>query len=104
MKKSQYTKSQIVKAPNEVESCCNDKDLCCEMGISEGMYCIRSTRYCGLEASDVKKLEDESQRLKQMYSDLSLESKTSRILSKKTLKPAKRLTLVVICAPKTEPL
>ena len=76
MKKTRYTESQIVKVLKEVEAGRAAKDVCREYGISQGTYYNWRAKYGGMEASDVKRLkelEQENQRLKQMYANLSLE-------------------------------
>ena len=76
MKKTRYTESQIVKVLKEVEAGRAAKDICREYGISQGTYYNWRAKYGGMEASDVKRLkelEQENQRLKQMYANLSLE-------------------------------
>jgi len=71
-----HTQSQIVKVLKEVEAGRSAKDVCREYGISQGTFYNWRAKYGGMEASDVKRLkelEQESQRLKQMYANLSLE-------------------------------
>lgn len=63
------------------------------MGISDATYYNWKSKYHDMEASDAKRLrelEDENQRLKQMYTDLSLVNLLigcSKILLKKALNP-----------------
>ena len=63
------------------------KDVCREYGISDATYYNWKSKYGGNTASDVKKLkelEDENNRLKQMYADVSLDVKMLKdVLSKK---------------------
>jgi len=76
MKKTRYSESQIVKVLKEVEAGRSAKDVCREYGISQGTFYNWRAKYGGMEASDVKRLkelEQENQRLKQMYANLSLE-------------------------------
>ncbi len=59
------------------------KDACREADISEASYCNRKAKYGGMEASDIRKineLEDENRRLKQMFADLSLECRLRMLL------------------------
>lgn len=62
-------------------------DLCREHGISPATYYKWKAKYGGMEASDVKRLqelESENRRLKQMYAELSLDHQISKeILEKK---------------------
>ena len=76
MKKTRYSESQIVKVLKEVEAGRSAKDVCREYSISQGTFYNWRAKYGGMEASDVKRLkelEQENQRLKQMYANLSLE-------------------------------
>ena len=76
MKKSRYSETQLVKILKEVEGGRLVKEVCREYGISDATYYTWKAKYGGIEASDIKRLkelEDENRRLKQMYTDLSLE-------------------------------
>ena len=57
------------------------------MQVTDATYYNWKSKYGGMEASDVKRLkelEDENQRLKQMFADLSLEHRIVKdILEKK---------------------
>ena len=75
MKKTRYTESQIIKVLNEVEGGRMVKDICREYGISDATYYNWKSKYGGMTASGIKKLnelEDENQRLKRMYSEFCL--------------------------------
>lgn len=75
MKKSRYTESQIVKILKEVEGGRLVKEVCREYGISDATYYNWKAKYGGMSVSDIKRLkelEDENQRLKKMYAELSL--------------------------------
>ena len=76
MKKSWYAESQIVAILKEVESGLKVDPVCRSHGISSATYYNWKSKYCGMEASDVKRLkalEEENSRLKKMYANLSLE-------------------------------
>ncbi len=76
MRKSRYTETQIVRILKEVEGGRQVKEICREYGISDATYYNWKAKYEGMDASDIRKLkelEDENQRLKQMYANLSLE-------------------------------
>ncbi len=88
MKKTRYTESQIVKALKEVEVGHNIKDLCRELGVSEGTYYNWRSKYGGMEASDVKRMKDleaENRTLKQMFAELSLDNKALKEIVEKKL-------------------
>jgi len=76
MRKSKYTESQIVQTLKQVEGGRAIKDVCRELGISNGTYYIWKSKYGGMEAADIrrlKELEEENSKLKRMYADLALE-------------------------------
>ena len=76
MKKSRFTETQIVSILKEVEAGMKVEQVCRNHGISSATYYNWKSKYGGMEASDVKRLkalEDENNRLKKMYANLSLE-------------------------------
>lgn len=76
MKKIRFTETQIVAILKKQEAGIPIKDLAREHGISEATFYNWKAKYGGMEASDVKKmkdLEEENNRLKRMYADISLE-------------------------------
>lgn len=77
MRKSKFTESQIVTTLKQVEGGRRVKDVCRELGISDGTYYVWKSKYGGMEAADVRRLKDleeENSRLKRMFADLSLEN------------------------------
>ena len=88
MKKSRYSETQIIKVLKEVEAGRQVKDVCREYGVFDATYYNWKSKYGGMEASDVKRLkslEDENQKLKQMYADLSLDHKILKDVIEKKL-------------------
>ena len=88
MKKSRYTENQIVKILKEVEAGRMVKEVCRDYGISDATYYNWKAKYGGMEASDIKRLKDleqENQRLKQMFADLSLEHRILKDVIEKKL-------------------
>ncbi len=88
MRKTRFTESQIVKILKEVEAGRTAKDVCREQGISSATYYKWKSKYGGMEASDIrrlKELEEENQRLKQMYAELSLENRALKDVIEKKL-------------------
>ena len=87
MRKSRFTETQIVKILKEVEGGRQVKEVCCEYGISDQTCYNWKSKYGGMEASDVrrlKELEEENNRLKQMYADISLENRALKdVIAKK---------------------
>jgi len=76
MKKSKLSESQIVAMLNEGEAGLSAAELCRKYQISNATYYKLKAKYAGMKVSDIKRmkvLEEENQRLKQMYANLSLE-------------------------------
>jgi putative transposase len=70
MKKSRFSEHQILSILKEVESGQKVQDICRHHGISDATYYKWKSKYRGMEASDVKKLqnlEGELLRYKQQY-------------------------------------
>lgn len=52
-------------------------EICREHGISNATYYQWKLKYCGMDASELKRmksLEEENSRLKKMYADLALKN------------------------------
>lgn len=76
MKKSKLSESQIVAMLTEGEAGLSAAELCRKYQISNATYYKLKLKYAGMNVSDIKRmkaLEEENQRLKQMYANLSLE-------------------------------
>ena len=76
MKKTRFTESQIVSILKEADNGIKVDQLCRQYGMSPATYYNWKSKYGGMEASDVKRLkelEEENNRLKKMYANLSLE-------------------------------
>ena len=86
MKSSKFSESQIIKALKENEQGRNVGDLSRELGIDKSTFYWR-TKYGGMEQQQLKRLkelEEENNKLKQMYADVSLDVKMLKdVLSKK---------------------
>lgn len=87
MRKSRFTETQIIKILKEVEAGRQVKEVCREYSISDQTYYNWKSKYGGMEAADVrrlKELEEENNRLKHMYADISLENRALKdIITKK---------------------
>lgn len=77
MKKARFTETQIVSILKEVDVGFKVEDICRKHGISNATYYNWKSKYGGMEASDVKRLrelQEENDKLKKMFADLSLEN------------------------------
>lgn len=87
MKKTRFSEHQIIQILKQGEASVKVADICREHGISPATYYKWKAKYGGMEASDVKRLqelESENRRLKQMYAELSLDHQILKeILEKK---------------------
>ncbi len=88
MRKSRFTKSQIVAILKEADAGMKVAELCRKHGISDATYYNWKSKYGGMEASDLKRnkeLESENARLKRMYAELALENAAMKDLIAKKL-------------------
>jgi putative transposase len=76
MKKTRFTETQIVGILQEYEKGKKVLDLCREYDVSQATIFNWKKKYGGLEVSElrrIKEVEEENERLKKMYADLSLD-------------------------------
>ena len=88
MKTSRFSETQIVAILKQGDAGLKVKDLCREYGISDATYYNWKAKSGGLEASDLKRLqetESELSKLKRMYADLALENRALKDLIEKKL-------------------
>jgi putative transposase len=88
MKKTRFSEHQIIQILKQGEAGIKVADLCREHGISPATYYNWKAKYGGMEASDVKRLQEletENRRLKQMYAELSLDHQLLKELLEKKL-------------------
>lgn len=87
MKTSNFSESQILKALKENEAGRSVEDVSRELGIDKSTFYYWRKKYGGMEQQELKRLkelEEENNRLKQMYADVSLDNKMLKdLLSKK---------------------
>ena len=88
MKKSRFTETQIVSILKQYDSGTSAADLCREHGISAATLYNWKSKYGGLEASQLKRikgLEEENNKLKRMYADVSIQRDALKDLIEKKL-------------------
>ena len=88
MKKTKFTESQIVNILKEAEAGISLEELSRQHGFSKASFYKWKAKYGGMDVSALKRLkelEEENQRLKQMYADLSLEHKALKDIVEKKL-------------------
>ncbi|MDO6440467.1 transposase [Cyclobacterium sp. 1_MG-2023] len=87
MKSSKFSESQIIKALKENEQGRSVGEISRELGIDKSTFYYWRKKFGGMEQQDLKRLKDleeENNKLKQMYADVSLDNKMLKdLLSKK---------------------
>ena len=87
MKRTKFTESQIIKALKSNQEGRSVSDISRELGIDKSTFYYWRKKYGGMEVSHLKRLkelEQENNKLKHMYADVSLDNKMLKdILSKK---------------------
>ncbi|MGF6848148.1 putative transposase [Chitinophaga polysaccharea] len=88
MKKTKFTESQIVFALKQADSGVKVQEVCRQMGVSEATFYNWKKKYGGLGMSELrqlKQLQDENAKLKQIVADLSLDKQMLQDVLKKNL-------------------
>ena len=88
MKKSKFSESQIVNILKEAEAGVAGEELIRQHGFSKASFYKWKAKYSGTSVSELKRLkelEEENQRLKQMYANLSLEHEALKDIIEKKL-------------------
>ncbi len=88
MKKKNFSETQIVAILKQYEGGREAMDVCREYGISKATLYNWRKKYNGMESShlkELKALQDENRRLKQMYAELSLDYKLAKEIIEKKL-------------------
>ena len=87
MRRSRFSEHQIIAILKAVEAERTVRDVCREHEVSESAYYQWKSKFGGMHASDIRRLrelEEENGRLRQMYSDLSLENRALKdVIAKK---------------------
>ena len=88
MKKSKFTDAQIVFAIKQSETGVHVAEICRKMGISEATFYNWKKKYGGLGVSELRQLrqlQEENSKLKQIVADLSLDKQMLQDVIKKKL-------------------
>jgi putative transposase len=88
MKRTKFTEAQIVFAVKQGESGIKIPEICRQMGISEATYYNWKKKYGGLgvnELRQLKQLQDENAKLKQIVADLALDKQMLQDVLKKNV-------------------
>jgi putative transposase len=77
LKKSRYSEAQIVVVLKEAENGVPVSELCRNHGMSRATFNQWRSKYGGMDASlisEMKQLQAENARLKQMYADIAIQN------------------------------
>lgn len=88
MKKQAHSETEMVRAVKELENGISAELVARDHGISKATLYNWKSKYSGMDVSQVKELralQEENRRLKQMYADLALDNKILRDVIEKKL-------------------
>lgn len=88
MKNGKFTEAQIVGMLRQYESGVKVTDICRNHGIKTSTFYSWKRKYGGMDAEqlkELKSLQQENRRLKQMYADLSLDHRILKDIIEKKL-------------------
>ena len=88
MKKSRFTEAQIVSMLQQYDSGIKVSDICRNKCITTATFYSWKRKYGGMDAQqlkELKSLQEENRRLKQMYADLSLDHRILKDIVEKKL-------------------
>jgi putative transposase len=86
MKKSKFSETKILAILKEAAAGMAVAEISRKYGISNGTFYNWKSKYAGMSGSEIRRmrrLEDESGKLKRMYADLSLENNVLKELIEK---------------------
>jgi len=88
MKRKRYSEQQIIRYLKEAEAGVPVTELCRQNGFSQRAFYKWKAKYSGMDITalkQLKELEEENRKLKQMYADLSLENRVLKDIVEKKL-------------------
>ncbi len=88
MKSKRFSPEQIAHILKDYDNGKSVMEICREYGVSKASFYKWRQRYSGLEGSELKQLktlEEENRRLKQMYAEQALDLKLAREIIEKKL-------------------
>lgn len=88
MKKSRFSPAQITSILKEFDGGKTTEEISREHGVSKATLYKWRQRYGGMEASElkrIKELEEENNRLKRMYANVSMELDVAKYIIEKKL-------------------
>lgn len=88
MKKQRFTETQITTILKQYEGGREAMDVCREYGISKATLYNWRKKYDGMDSSHIKEmkaLQEENRRLKQMYAELMLDHQLAKHIIEKKL-------------------
>jgi putative transposase len=86
MKRSKFNETKILAILKEAEAGMTVAEISRKYGISNGTFYNWKSKYAGMSGSEIRRmrqLEEENNKLKQMYADLSLENNVLKELIEK---------------------
>ena len=86
MKKSRFKETKILAILKEAEAGMTVAEISRKYGISNGTFYNWKSKYAGMSGSEIRRmrqLEEENNKLKRMYADLSLENNVLKELIEK---------------------
>lgn len=86
MKKSRFNEKKILCILKESEAGMTVAEICRKYGISNGTFYNWKSKYAGMSGSEIRRmrqLEEENNKLKKMYAELSLENNILKELIEK---------------------
>ena len=86
MKKSKFNETKVLSILKEAEAGMTVAEISRKYGISNGTFYNWKSKFAGMSGSEIRRmrqLEDENNKLKRMYADLSLENNVLKELIEK---------------------